>query len=50
MRQLWIALRLTVIEQAHNRFAILLLAVYLPAWYGVSGTTGSPISIESSRM
>jgi ABC-2 type transport system permease protein len=35
MRQLWIALRLTVIEQAHNRFAILLLAVYLPAWYGV---------------
>jgi len=22
----------------------------VPAWYGVSGTTGSPISIESSRM
>ena len=35
MRQVWIALRLTLVEQAHNRFAMLLLAVYLPAWYGV---------------
>jgi len=31
----WIALRLSLIEQAHNRFAMLLLALYLPAWYGV---------------
>jgi ABC-2 type transport system permease protein len=35
IRQVWIALRLTLVEQAHNRFAMLLLAVYLPAWYGV---------------
>jgi ABC-2 type transport system permease protein len=35
IRQIWIALRLTLTEQAHNRFAMLLLAVYLPAWYGV---------------
>ena len=33
--QWWIALRLSLIEQAHNRFAMLLLALYLPAWYGV---------------
>ena len=33
--QVWIALRLTLVELAHNRFAMLLLAVYLPAWYGV---------------
>jgi len=35
IRQVGIALRLTLIEQAHNRFAMLLLAVYLPTWYGV---------------
>jgi hypothetical protein len=35
IRQVWIALRLTLTEQARNRFAMLLLAVYLPAWYGV---------------
>jgi hypothetical protein len=35
IRQVWIALRLTLVEQAHNRFAMLLLAVYLPVWYGV---------------
>ncbi len=35
IRQVWIAFRLTLVELAHNRFAILLLAVYLPAWYGV---------------
>jgi ABC-2 type transport system permease protein len=34
-RQVWIALRLTLLELVHNRFAMLLLAVYLPAWYGV---------------
>lgn len=34
-RQIWIALRLTLLELARNRFAMLLLAVYLPAWYGV---------------
>jgi hypothetical protein len=33
--QAWIALRLSLIEQAHNRFAMLLLAAYIPAWYGV---------------
>ena len=33
--QAWIALRLSLIEQAHNRFAMLLLAAYLPVWYGV---------------
>ncbi len=33
--QWWIALRLSLIEQAHNRFAMLLLALYLPAWYGL---------------
>jgi ABC-2 type transport system permease protein len=35
IRQVWIALRLTLTEQGRNRFAMLLLAVYLPAWYGV---------------
>src|SRR5499427_8661687 len=35
MRQVRIALRLTLVELAHNRFAMVLLAVYLPAWYGV---------------
>jgi len=29
------ALRLSLIEQAHNRFASLLLALYLPAWYWI---------------
>jgi len=33
--QAWVALRLSLIEQAHNRFAMLLLAAYLPVWYGV---------------
>jgi ABC-2 type transport system permease protein len=33
--QAWIALRLSLIEQAHNRFAMLLLAAYIPVWYGV---------------
>jgi hypothetical protein len=35
IRQVSIALRLTLVELAHNRFAMVLLAVYLPAWYGV---------------
>jgi ABC-2 type transport system permease protein len=29
------ALRLTLLEQRHNRFAMLLLALYLPAWYAI---------------
>jgi ABC-2 type transport system permease protein len=29
------ALRLSLEEQKHNRFAMLLLALYLPAWYGI---------------
>lgn len=29
------ALRLTLVEQSRNRFAALLLAVYLPVWYAV---------------
>jgi len=29
------ALRLSLVEQRHNRFAMLLLGVYLPAWYAI---------------
>ena len=29
------ALRLSLMEQKHNHFAMLLLALYLPAWYGI---------------
>ena len=29
------AFRLSLMEQKHNRFAMLLLALYLPAWYGI---------------
>jgi ABC-2 type transport system permease protein len=43
-----IAFRLSLIEQAHNRFAMLLLALYLPAWYGtIYGLTDdSPIGFK----
>jgi ABC-2 type transport system permease protein len=33
--QLLTALRLSLVEQAHNRFAGLLLLLYLPAWYAI---------------
>ncbi len=29
------ALRLSLVEQKHNRFAMLLLLLYLPTWYGI---------------
>jgi ABC-2 type transport system permease protein len=29
------ALRLSLVEQKHNRFAMLLLVLYLPAWYAI---------------
>ena len=29
------ALRLSLLEQKHNRFAMLLLALYLPTWYAI---------------
>lgn len=35
IRQYATSLRLTLTEQAHNRFAALLLLGYLPAWYGI---------------
>lgn len=35
MSQFFTALRLSLVEQAHNRFAGLLLLLYLPAWYAI---------------
>jgi hypothetical protein len=33
--QFWAAFRLSLVEQKHNRFAIALLLVYLPAWFAI---------------
>jgi hypothetical protein len=33
--QFWATLRLSLVEQKHNRFAIVLLLIYLPAWYAI---------------
>jgi ABC-2 type transport system permease protein len=35
MAQLWTTFRLSLVELRHNRFAIVLLLAYLPAWYGI---------------
>ena len=35
MAQFLTSLRLSLAEQKHNRFAMLLLLAYLPAWYGI---------------
>lgn len=46
--QFRMALRLSLVEQMHNRFAMLLLALYLPAWYGViyGLTDDAPIAFK----
>ncbi len=48
IRQYLTTLRLTLLEQAHNRFAALLLLGYLPAWYGIiySLTDNAPIGFR----
>jgi ABC-2 type transport system permease protein len=33
--QFWATFRLSLVEQKHNRFAIVLLLVYLPAWFAI---------------
>ncbi len=35
IEQFWATLRLSLVEQKHNRFAMLLLLCYLPAWYAI---------------
>ena len=42
------ALRLSLVEQKHNRFAMLLLALYLPTWYAIiySLTGSGPVDFK----